>query len=448
VSTPTRRTLIVGHGGREAALATRMAESSVLHAVMGHANPTITALVGGTGGDWSQGDVCDGSAIAQFAVANGIDIAMVSADDPLAAGVVDELRRAGIAAVGPTRAGAEIEWNKVFCREVVARVAPEANPAFAVARTVDEVDRAVAQVGAQHGPVVVKPVGLAGGKGVKVVGPHLADNDEAVAYAREVVRSGRNGGAVIIEERISAPEITIQAMTDGRTVVFPPATYDYPYRFDGDTGPGTGGMGSCALPGGLLPFVDAGDYDRACQIVQAVVDYLAEVGRPFSGCLNAGFFATADGLRVIECNARFGDPEGINIMALLHSDWVDAMEAMASQSFTASDVVLADQASVVTYLVAPEYAVGTSAGHRFGLDVEAVRAQGAHVLFSSAVAAGSGLFDTVGTSRAVAITAEAATIEEARATVERAIAASVTGDLQWRSDIGVVPGRVGSSGAG
>jgi len=435
-----RRTLIVGHGGREAALATRMAESSVLYAVMGHANPTVTALAGATGGATVIGDVCDGAAVARFAVEHQVDLAMVSSDDPLAAGVVDELTGAGVAAVGPTQAGAEIEWNKRFCRAVIARVAPEANPAFAVATTVDEVDRAVAQVAEAHGPVVVKPVGLAAGKGVKVVGPHLADNAAAADYARQVIRSGRHGGAVIIEERIEAPEITIQAMTDGRTVVFPPATYDYPYRFDGDTGPGTGGMGSCALPGGLLPFVDQAGYDQACAIVQGVIDYLAEAGRPFSGCLNAGFFATADGLRVIECNARFGDPEGINIMGLLRGDWVSAMEAMVARRLTPADIPLADMASVVTYLVAPEYAIGSSAGHRFSLDVEAVRDVGAGVLFSSAVCDGPDAYQTVGTSRAVAVTAEAPSVEEARATVSKAIETGFVGDLQWRTDIGIVPG--------
>ena len=519
---------MVGHGGREAALATSMAESSVVHAVMGHANPTITALVEAGGGSFTIGDVCDGPAIARFAVEHAVDLAMVSSDDPLAAGVVDELRAAGVAAVGPTRAGAEIEWNKRFCRQVVAQVASEANPVFAVAETIDQVDRAIAEVADGGSPVVVKPVGLAGGKGVKVVGPHLADNAEAARYAREVIGSGRHGGAVIIEERITAPEVTIQAMTDGRTVVFPPATYDYPYRFDGDTGPGTGGMGSCTMPGGLLPFVDRAGYDQACAIVQAVIDYLADVGRPFSGCMNAGFFATADGLRVIECNARFGDPEGINIMGLLRGDWVSVMEAMVARRLTAADVPLADEASVVTYLVAPEYALGTSAGHRFTVDVEAARAVGAGVLFSSAVAVnpassavpgtsgspassavpgtsavssnsavrstctggaahdgaatstgvavhegaandegagaspraatpgpaasaraatpGPGTYETVGTSRAVAITAVASRIEDARSTVAEAIAKSVTGDLQWRSDIGIVPGKAGSSG--
>jgi len=369
------KSLIVGHGGREAALGVRMAESSKLYAYMGHANPTLCEHAARTGGVVHIGDVCDGGDIARFVLEHEIDIVMVSSDAPLAAGVVDHLLAAGVSTVGPTRAGAEIEWNKAYCREVVDRIAPGANPIFAIADTPEEAKRAVTRVGA-HGPVVVKPVGLAGGKGVKVVGPHLADNAAAVAYATEIIASGRHGGAVVIEERISAPEFTIQAMTDGETVVFPPATYDYPYRFDGDSGPGTGGMGSCALPGGLFPFLDKKTYDEACKIIQNVVDFLASEGRPFSGCLNAGFFATEHGLSVIEFNARFGDPEGINIMSLLRGDWVEAMVAMSERTLLQNRISLSDKASIVTYLVAPEYALGVSAGHLFSLDADRIRSAG------------------------------------------------------------------------
>ncbi|PZS16958.1 MAG: hypothetical protein DLM54_10355 [Acidimicrobiales bacterium] len=434
------RSLIVGHGGREAALGTRMAESCELHAFMGHQNPTLCDVTRGSGGSAYVGNVCDGKAIAGYAVDHSIALAVVSSDDPLAAGVVDHLLGAGVPTVGPTRSGAEIEWNKAFCRQVVDQIAPGSNPAYAVARTPAEVERAVAKV-AEHGPVVVKPVGLAGGKGVRVVGPHLADNDAAVEYALEIVESGRHGGAVSIEERISAPEFTIQAMTDGQIVVLPPATYDYPYRFEGDTGPGTGGMGSCALPGGLLPFLSRESYDAACGIVRDVIAYLAETRRHFSGCLNAGFFADARGLRVIEFNARFGDPEGINIMSLVERGWTDALVAMADGSLSDDMIPMANRASVVTYLVAPEYALGISAGHRFSIDVDQVRAHGADVLFSAAVEREPGSYQTVGTSRAVAIVATEDTVESARSSVAGAIINCVSGDLEWRSDIGIFPGE-------
>ena len=122
-----------------------------------------------------------------------------------------------------------------------------------------------------------------------------------------------------------APLLTVQFVL---TVVFPPSTYDYPFRFDGDEGPGTGGMGSLSLGMPTLPFMSAGHYGEACSIIERVIERLREQGRHFSGVMNSGFFATADGVRVIEFNARFGDPECMNIMSLFCGDWPAAMESI------------------------------------------------------------------------------------------------------------------------
>jgi phosphoribosylamine---glycine ligase len=149
------RTLIVGHGGRESALAMRMAEHSQLHAFVGHENPSIVRYAGASGGGHVVGDVCDPEAVAAFARAREIDVAMVSADEPLAAGVVDALRAQGTRTVGPTRAGAEIEWNKAFARSLLAEVAPEATPLLRIVREASEVADAIASFGST--PVVVKP---------------------------------------------------------------------------------------------------------------------------------------------------------------------------------------------------------------------------------------------------------------------------------------------------
>src|SRR5271167_3602167 len=159
------RTLIVGHGGRESALALRMAEHSELHAFMGHANPSIIGYAEASAGSYAIGDVCDPQRVAAFARAKEIDIAMVSADEPLAAGVVDALLAQGTRAVGPTRAGAEIEWDKVFARALLAEVAPDAAPILRVVAEAHEVDEAIESFGST--PVAVKPSGLTGGKGVK-----------------------------------------------------------------------------------------------------------------------------------------------------------------------------------------------------------------------------------------------------------------------------------------
>jgi len=426
------RTLIVGHGGRESALALRMSEHSELHAFVGHENPSIVRYAAASGGGHALGDVCDPQAVAAFARAREIDIAMVSADEPLAAGVVDALQAQGTPAVGPTRAGAEIEWNKVFARELLAEVAPEAVPQLRVVRQPREVAEAFAHFGST--PVAVKPAGLTGGKGVKVMGPHLHDHGEAERYALSLLSAGGPGESVLIEEKIVGAEFTIQAISDGRTVVFPPSTYDYPYRFDGDRGPGTGGMGSLSMPSPILPFMSAEHYSRACSIIERVIERLGELGRQFSGVMNSGFFATADGVRVIEFNARFGDPECMNIMSLLAGSWPHAMEQIACGRLSPADVTLREEASLVLYLVSPDYALRPGPPYEFTLDRDEIERAGAHAFFSSAVQIAPNTYRTVGTSRAVALTSTAATLEQARVRVA-GLAASVP-VLEWRRDVG------------
>jgi phosphoribosylamine--glycine ligase len=423
--------LIVGHGGRESALAMRMAEHSELHAFMGHENPSIAGHATGSGGGYATGDVCDPRAVAAFARDREIDIAMVSADEPLEAGVVDALLAQGTRTVGPTRAGAEIEWNKAFARSLLGEVAPEALPMMRVAREATEVREAIAAFGSA--PVVVKPSGLTGGKGVKVMGPHLATHAEAEEYATGLL-AGRPGETVLVEEKIVGAEFTIQAISDGRTVVFPPATYDYPYRYDGDEGPGTGGMGSLSMPSPTLPFMEPSHYEQACSITERIIERLSDQGRHFSGVMNSGFFATADGVKVIEFNARFGDPECMNIMSLFEGSWSEAMQSISAGTLTAADVPLREGASVVLYLVSPDYAVRPGPPLDFTLEQSSIEQQGAHVFFSSAVRTGEDSFRTVGTSRALAIATTAPTLEQARVRVVRC--AETVPQLEWRADVG------------
>jgi len=410
-----------------------MAEHSELHAFVGHENPTIVRAAAGSGGGHVLGDVCDPAAVAAFAREHEIDIAMVSADEPLAAGVVDALLAQGTRAVGPTSAGAEIEWNKTFARELLADVAPEAVPLLRVVHDRRELDEAIAHFGSR--PVAVKPPGLTGGKGVKVMGPHLSSHEHAREYAQELLDGGAAGGGVHIEEKIVGAEFTIQAISDGRSVVFPPSSYDYPFRYDGDEGPGTGGMGSLTMPTATLPFMTAAHYDAACSIIERVIARLGELGRRFTGVMNSGFFATADGVKVIEFNARFGDPECMNIMSLLDCSWPEVMSELAGGSLSAATVSLRPEASVVLYLVSPDYALRPGATYEFSLDRERIEGGGCRVFFSSAVAAEQeGVYRTVGTSRAVALASTAPTLEQARQRV--AAAAATVPVLEWRRDVG------------
>jgi phosphoribosylamine--glycine ligase len=334
--------------------------------------------------------------------------------------------------VGPTRSGAEIEWNKTFARTLLAEVAPEACPLTRVVRERGEVAEAIASFGSR--PVVVKPSGLTGGKGVKVMGPHLADHGEAADYALWLLSRERAGESVLIEERIEGAEFTIQAISDGRTVVFPPSTYDYPFRFDGDRGPGTGGMGSLSMAESTLPFMSHEHYSSACSIIERVIERLARDGRRFSGVMNSGFFATADGVKVIEFNARFGDPECLNIMTLLDGSWTRVMERICAGALEQDDVKLRREASVVLYLVSPDYALQPGPQYEFELDVARLQQRGASVFFASAVQSAPGVFRTVGTSRAVALATRAPDLESARALL--ASCAATVPVLEWRRDVG------------
>jgi phosphoribosylamine--glycine ligase len=417
-----------------------MAEHSELYAFAGHLNPSLVRYTDASGGMLQLGDVCDAQAVAAFAREHEIDLAMISADEPLEAGVVDELLAQGTAAVGPTRAGAEIEWNKAFARSLLAEVAPEATPRLRVIHAASEVDEAIASFGAT--PVVVKPSGLTGGKGVKVMGPHLASHADAADYARSLLAHAKQGSSVLIEQKIVGAEFTIQAISDGKTVVFPASTYDYPFRFDGDEGPGTGGMGSLTSAAPILPFMTPAHYTQACSIIERVIERLGAEGRRFTGVMNSGFFATADGVQVIEFNARFGDPECINIMSLFEGDWPYVMERICAGALTPADVPLSGDASLVLYLVSPDYALPAGAGagagaptpYEFELDVQAIERAGCDVFFSSAVQVAADTYRTVGTSRAVALATSAPTLAAAHERiVERA---SSVGVLEWRRDVG------------
>jgi phosphoribosylamine--glycine ligase len=203
-------------------------------------------------------------------------------------------------------------------------------------------------------------------------------------------------------------------------------------------------MGSLSLPGPTLPFMAPEHYQSACSIIERVIERLGAEGRHFTGVMNSGFFATAEGVKVIEFNARFGDPECMNIMSLFDGSWPETMERIAGGGLTAADVPLREEASVVLYLVSPDYALRKGPAYDFTLDRERIEAGGARVFFSSAVQVGGQAYRTVGTSRAVALASTAATLEQAHATVA-GLAATVP-VLQWRQDVGD-PGYLNRLGA-
>lgn len=433
----TFKTLLIGQGGREAAIAWRMAETSKLYTLCKHKNPSLWRYSGESGGDLRLGDPTDPDAVVQAARFFGVDLVFVSSDDPLAAGVIDALRANHIPCVGPTRAAAEIEWSKNFSRKLLDFVAPEANPLYFICQTADEVE-ALFKTFPSDQQVAIKPVGLTGGKGVKVMGPHLDTLADAKAYALEVLAAGiGGGGSVIIEEKMVGAEFTIQAFTDGTTLVVPNGTCDYPYRYDNDQGPKTGGMGTYSVRARNLPYLSEQAFETGAALMRRVLDALKNDGRDYSGAFYGSFFALPDGrVKVVEFNARYGDPEGINIMMLLKSPLVDALKATHAHALKPEHLVQKDECSALAWLVAPDYALRTpTKAHEFTVNVDALESMGCNVFFGSCEHVSGDTYRTLGASRTVAIGTTDPDLETARARMYDGIRQHVTGPLEFRSDI-------------
>lgn len=431
------RTLIVGGGGREASIAMKLAEDSSVFAVMPHVNPTIEYYVHKTGGQYLIASSSDTQAIVEFALKNKIDLAFMSSDEALAAGVVDSLLSASIKTVGPTKNAAQIEWDKEYAMQLMRKHYPEITPAYWVVRDPESLEAAILSVRDLKMDIVVKPQGLTAGKGVKVMGVHLADIDAAAKYARELLNS-RPGESVVLVEKVEGIEFTMMLLTDGASILRPPATYDYPYRFDGDTGPGTGGMGSFTDKTQTLPFISQQDYDKCVEVAKGILKALKDDNRNYNGVLNAGFFITKKGLKFLEFNARFGDPECINIMTVLNTSLLSLLKDIDHKKLSDKSASFNSKASVVKYLVTPEYAIGERKEHNFTMNIPALKAMGLNIFFSASIKdeQADNAFITVGNSRCVALAALENTISLASDLVELGIKKHVSGVLEWRRDVG------------
>jgi len=299
--------LVIGSGGREHALVKAIARSPLAG--------TVYCLPGNPGMEEAvrlPGDPMDIAQTVRTALERRVGLCVVAPEDPLDQGLVDALEAAGVPCFGPTQAAARIESSKAFAKELMSK----AGIPTARYRVFDSLDEAAAYVRTQPFPLVVKADGLAKGKGV-VVAESLA---EAVG-ALEDMLSGRafgpSGVRVVIEEALTGPEVSLLCLTDGETVVPLLSAMDHKRALDGDQGPNTGGMGAVA-PSPL--FGEAETRQAVEEILLPAVRAMREAGCPFSGCLFAGLMLTPEGPRVLEFNARFGDPETQAVLPLMESD--------------------------------------------------------------------------------------------------------------------------------
>jgi phosphoribosylamine--glycine ligase len=319
------RVLLVGSGAREHALAWRLAQSpslAELHAAPG--NPGIAAL-----GACHPVRPDDAEGLLDLAAALAADLVVIGPEAPLVAGVADELRRSGIAVFGPGAAAARIEGSKGFAKEVMDAAG------VPTARLLDE----------PRAPCVVKVDGLAAGKGVVV-----CRTEAELADGLRAVRALAGDGPVLVEELLEGPEVSLFALCDGRTVVSLGAAQDFKRAYDGDEGPNTGGMGAYAP----VPWLDGLD-ELVATVHEPVIAELARRGTPFVGCLFAGLMLTPDGPRVLEYNARFGDPETQVLMPRLAGDLLEALAAAAAGELGGVEIAASGDAAVTVVLAGPEY---------------------------------------------------------------------------------------------
>ena len=315
------KVLVVGSGGREHALAWKIGLSPRVDGVFvapGNAGTAIDAEnvpVAAT----------DHAGLIRFANENRIDLTVVGPEAPLVSGLVDEMQAAGLRVFGPTRTAAELEGSKVFCKNLL-HTADIPTADYRTFRGAEDATRYIKdRYGEAHDavPVVVKADGLAAGKGVIVCDTRgeALEAIERIASRREFGEAGRE---LIIEERLSGPEASVLAFTDGETIVTLPPAQDHKPAFDGDTGPNTGGMGAyCPTPVIDEPLMTKIESD----ILVPVVHAMKRSRRPFQGVLYAGLMLTAAGPKVLEFNVRFGDPECQPLLMRLQSDLVDLLEA-------------------------------------------------------------------------------------------------------------------------
>ena len=422
------RILVVGGGGREHAMAQAVVRGGgELYSVMKNRNPGIARIAK----DVRLCDEKDIPAVLGFAQSVGVEMLLVGPEASLEIGISDAFERSGIVSASPSKAAARVETDKSFMRELMDR---HDVPGRVEHRTFSVPNEAEEFIRSHQGELVVKPIGLTGGKGVRIEGEHLKGKDEVVAYARECIELGVSGhNRVVLEERLEGEEFTLQCFTDGIVVSPMPAVQDHKRAYEGDVGPNTGGMGSYSDADHLLPFLPRQVYDQAVAICQAIVDALRRDGRQYVGTMYGQFMYTSRGPRVIEVNARFGDPEAMNVLPIMRTNYVDILTAMVSHSLEDVDVRFENWATVCKYVVPKGYGTRSLAGVPVSVDEGAIQRAGAELFYASVDEREGRLLTT--TSRSLGIVGIGATIADAEQRAESALGA-VRGEHDVRHDIG------------
>ena len=397
--------LVIGSGGREHTLAWKLAQSpkaDKIYALPGNPGMADVAMcVEGIA-------ITDNAAIVDFAQKHAIELVVVGPEVPLTNGLVDAVTAAGIKAFGPTQAAAQIEGSKSFSKNLMKKYGiPTAK--YEVFTDAADAKAYVQQEGA---PIVVKADGLAAGKGV-IVAMTVEEALQAVTDIMEDKEFGTAGARVVIEEFMEGEEASLLCFTDGKTICPMISSQDHKRAYDGDKGPNTGGMGTYAPAPVMTDKMVQETYDK---ILLPTIQAMEKEGKPYKGCLYAGLMITTDGPKVVEFNARFGDPETQVVLPLLNSDLVDIMVACADGTLAEQQVEWAKEAAVCVVMAAGGYPKAYNKGDAItGLDD--AKAAGCQV-FHAGTAHKNGQIVTDG-GRVLGVVAKAADV---RAAVDKAYA--------------------------
>ncbi len=336
--------LVIGSGGREHTLAWKLAQSpqaTQIFALPG--NPGMAKLAQCVDGI----SIDNNEKIVAFAQQTAIDMVVVGPEAPLTHGLVDALEEAGIPAFGPSRAAAELEGSKSFAKAMMEKY----NIPTAKFKVFDKAEEARAYVKEQGAPIVIKADGLAAGKGV-VVAQTVDEAIYAVNNIMEEQSFGNAGSQVVIEECMVGEEASLLAFTDGETIVPMISSQDHKRAYDGDQGPNTGGMGTYAP----APVMTDELMDIAMEkVLKPIIAGMKAEGRPYKGCLYAGLMITEEGPKVVEFNARFGDPETQVVLPLLKSDLAEIMQACCEGTLAQQKIEWSDGAAVCVVLASGGY---------------------------------------------------------------------------------------------
>jgi phosphoribosylamine--glycine ligase len=422
------KVLLVGGGAREHAMAKAAARDDIaLFTFAGNNNPGIARM----SVDYKVGKVTDVEAVAKWAKEKGCEIALVGPEAPLGEGLSDRLEAIGIKSVGPYKGAAQIEISKEFMRNLMKKHDLKGKIEYEI---FDDAGEARSFIKDYSKPVAIKPVGLTGGKGVRIIGDQLKNMDEAADYAADVIEKGIGGcNKVVVEECLIGEEVTIQGFTDGITVLPMPAVQDHKRAYEGDEGPNTGGMGSYSFEDHMLPFMSKKEYDEGVNVMKGILGAMHREGGPFKGIMYGQFMLTKVGPKVVEINCRFGDPEAMNVLPILESSFMEIAEAIADGNLKSKKAVFENRATVCKYVVPAGYGVKSKIGAEVTIDEKAIEKAGAEIFYASVNEKGGKVFTT--SSRSLGIVGIAGTLDEAEEIAEKGLS-HIKGDVFMRHDIG------------